>query len=227
MCSGSEEEPVVGQKKKRSRIIMDDSDSDNENVETPKKSHKKHKSKKLKLKSDEESSPEKRHTSSPKKSSHHHHSKKAKRESRDSSSRERKEKAGKSLESFAFEKSTGSEKSADKGTPKVKNESSKLGTETITRWVHEKLDFLKPDKIRDVNKNRPGHPEYDAKTLHVPKEYLNSLTPAMRQWWILKSRHLDSVLFFKVGKFYELYHMDATVGVNHLGFSYMKVCLVV
>lgn len=44
----------------------------------------------------------------------------------------------------------------------------------------------------------------------------------MRQWWILKSKHFDSVLFFKVGKFYELYHMDAVIGVNHLGFSYMK-----
>lgn len=39
----------------------------------------------------------------------------------------------------------------------------------------------------------------------------------------MKSSHFDCVLFFKVGKFYELYHMDAAVGVNELGFSYMKV----
>lgn len=39
----------------------------------------------------------------------------------------------------------------------------------------------------------------------------------------MKSAHYDCVLFFKVGKFYELYHMDAAVGVNELGFSYMKV----
>ncbi|XP_068619539.1 probable DNA mismatch repair protein Msh6 isoform X2 [Battus philenor] len=38
----------------------------------------------------------------------------------------------------------------------------------------------------------------------------------------MKSAHFDCVLFFKVGKFYELYHMDAAVGVNELGFSYMK-----
>lgn len=39
----------------------------------------------------------------------------------------------------------------------------------------------------------------------------------------MKSSHYDCVLFFKVGKFYELYHMDAAVGVNELGFTYMKV----
>lgn len=46
---------------------------------------------------------------------------------------------------------------------------------------------------------------------------------AHKQWWEMKSSHYDCVLFFKVGKFYELYHMDAAVGVNELGFSYMKV----
>lgn len=38
----------------------------------------------------------------------------------------------------------------------------------------------------------------------------------------MKSKAMDCVLFFKVGKFYELYHMDADVGVNELGFTYMK-----
>lgn len=44
----------------------------------------------------------------------------------------------------------------------------------------------------------------------------------MRQWWSIKSQNYDSILFFKVGKFYELYHMDADVGVSELGFTYMK-----
>lgn len=102
---------------------------------------------------------------------------------------------------------------------------SKPNTSTMamTKWTHENLEFLQPDKIRDINKNRPNHPEYDSRTLYVPESYLNTLTPAMRQWWVLKSKHYDAVLFFKLGKFYELYHMDATVGVNHLGFTYMRV----
>lgn len=43
----------------------------------------------------------------------------------------------------------------------------------------------------------------------------------MAQWWTLKSNHFDCVLFFKVGKFYELYHQDAIVGINELGFNSM------
>ncbi|XP_048477916.1 probable DNA mismatch repair protein Msh6 [Plutella xylostella] len=89
-------------------------------------------------------------------------------------------------------------------------------------WVHCKLDWLKPAKIRDAEKRRPDHPDYDARTLYVPPEFLKAQTPAHRQWWEMKSSHFDCVLFFKVGKFYELYHMDAAVGVSELGFSYMK-----
>lgn len=44
----------------------------------------------------------------------------------------------------------------------------------------------------------------------------------MRQWWNIKCNHADTILFFKVGKFYELYHMDAVVAVQELGLVYMK-----
>ncbi|KFM67798.1 DNA mismatch repair protein Msh6, partial [Stegodyphus mimosarum] len=44
----------------------------------------------------------------------------------------------------------------------------------------------------------------------------------MKQWWDMKSDHFDTVLFFKVGKFYELYHMDAAIGVKELGLVFMK-----
>ena len=89
-------------------------------------------------------------------------------------------------------------------------------------WDHEKLDFLKKENIRDSKKRSPDHAEYDPQTLYVPESFLNSLTPAMRQWWVIKSQNYDSVLFFKVGKFYELYHWDAAIGVKELNFSFMK-----
>ena len=44
-------------------------------------------------------------------------------------------------------------------------------------WPHLKYDFLQPDKIRDINKNRPDHPNYDPKTVHVPLDFLDKLTP--------------------------------------------------
>ena len=39
----------------------------------------------------------------------------------------------------------------------------------------------------------------------------------------MKSENYDTVLCFKVGKFYELYHMDAIVGAKELGIQFMKV----
>lgn len=44
----------------------------------------------------------------------------------------------------------------------------------------------------------------------------------LRQWWDLKQRNFDVMLFFKVGKFYELYHMDAVIAVKELGLTFMK-----
>lgn len=43
----------------------------------------------------------------------------------------------------------------------------------------------------------------------------------MAQWWKLKSDYFDCIFFFKVGKFYELYHHDAVIGVRELNFSFM------
>lgn len=44
-------------------------------------------------------------------------------------------------------------------------------------WLHKKLEFLKPKKIKDINGHKADHPDYDPKTLFVPKDYLDGLTP--------------------------------------------------
>ena len=38
----------------------------------------------------------------------------------------------------------------------------------------------------------------------------------------MKSKHYDAVLFFKVGNFYDLYHMDALLAAKELGITLMK-----
>lgn len=115
-------------------------------------------------------------------------------------------------------------------------------------WPHLKLPFLQPDKIRDGQRRLKSDPNYDPKTLYVPEDFKNSLTPVswfnfsklflstvggninysffpqgVRQWWELKSQNFDVVLFFKVGKFYELYHMDAVLAANELNLTFMRV----
>ncbi|RWS30600.1 DNA mismatch repair protein Msh6-like protein, partial [Leptotrombidium deliense] len=97
-----------------------------------------------------------------------------------------------------------------------------LNTKADASWPHLQFEFLKAEKIRDANKRRPSEPDYDPKTLYVPHDFLRKQTPAHKQWWEMKSQHFDTVLFFKVGKFYELFHMDAVIGYNELNLTHMN-----
>ena len=69
----------------------------------------------------------------------------------------------------------------------------------------------------------PSNPRSISLLLYPPLSLL-SLSPSLqRQWWQFKSQHLDKVLLFKMGKFYELFEMDAHVGAKELDLQYMKV----
>ncbi|XP_042298035.1 DNA mismatch repair protein Msh6 isoform X1 [Sceloporus undulatus] len=96
------------------------------------------------------------------------------------------------------------------------------GGDTPAVWEHDKIEWLQDGKRKDGRRRRQNDPEYDPCTLFVPEDYLRNCTPGMRKWWELKSQNFDCVIFYKVGKFYELYHMDAVVGVNKLGLVFMK-----
>ncbi|CAK7348409.1 unnamed protein product [Dovyalis caffra] len=85
----------------------------------------------------------------------------------------------------------------------------------------EKFPFLGGERM-DATRRRPGDVDYDPRTLHLPPEFVKSLTGGQRQWWEFKSKHMDKVLFFKMGKFYELFEMDAHVGAKELDLQYMK-----
>ncbi|KAJ0987201.1 hypothetical protein J5N97_005557 [Dioscorea zingiberensis] len=85
----------------------------------------------------------------------------------------------------------------------------------------EKFRFLGEGR-KDAHGRRPGDSDYDPKTLYLPQEFLRSLSGGQRQWWEFKSKHMDKVLFFKMGKFYELFEMDAHIGAKELDLQYMK-----
>uniref|UniRef100_A0A2N9H285 DNA mismatch repair protein n=1 Tax=Fagus sylvatica TaxID=28930 RepID=A0A2N9H285_FAGSY len=84
-----------------------------------------------------------------------------------------------------------------------------------------KFRFLGEER-RDAKRRRPGDANYDPRTLYLPSDFLKSLSGGQRQWWEFKSKHMDKVLFFKMGKFYELFEMDAHIGAKELGLQYMK-----
>lgn len=82
--------------------------------------------------------------------------------------------------------------------------------------------WLQLRNIRDSNGTRPLDPCYDPSTIWVPssnsreaKEERMHFTPAMEQYWELKREHFDKLLFFKIGKFYELFYIDAYICQKH------------
>lgn len=85
----------------------------------------------------------------------------------------------------------------------------------------DKFHFLGPDH-RDAKRRRPGDVYYDPRTLYLPPDFLRNLSEGQKQWWEFKSKHMDKVIFFKMGKFYELFEMDAHVGAKELDLQYMK-----
>ena len=66
--------------------------------------------------------------------------------------------------------------------------------------------------LKDKDGNRPGEPNYDSRTVYIPKSAWKDFTPFEIQFWKIKQNHWDTVLFFQKGKFYELYEEDALIG---------------
>ncbi|KAG6723721.1 hypothetical protein I3842_03G222000 [Carya illinoinensis] len=79
-----------------------------------------------------------------------------------------------------------------------------------------KFEWLDPARIKDAKGRRPGDPLYDKKTLYIPPDALKKMSASQKQYWSVKCQYMDVVLFFKVGKFYELYELDAEIGHKEL-----------
>nr|CAD2125517.1 unnamed protein product [Meloidogyne enterolobii] len=136
------------------------------------------------------------------------------------------------IELFNFSNNDGEEIISDQ-KQQSKSSSNVLKTPKSTKASHDgenkdgddhfpHLDFEFLKKPRDAQKRKPTDPEYDSRTLFVPPDFLKQQSPGHQQWWKLKSAHFDTILFFKVGKFYELYHMDAVIAVENLSLVYMR-----
>ena len=70
------------------------------------------------------------------------------------------------------------------------------------RYSAKKFSFMAPDNIRDKEKRRPDHPDYDASKCYIPPDWVKTygISDGQQQWWQFKAENWDSVLLFKVGK---------------------------
>lgn len=61
-----------------------------------------------------------------------------------------------------------------------------------------KFEWLHPSQIKDANGRKPGDPLYDKQTLYIPPDALRKMSASQKQYWDVKCKYMDIVLFFKV-----------------------------
>ncbi|KAI9700930.1 MAG: DNA mismatch repair protein msh6 [Bogoriella megaspora] len=99
---------------------------------------------------------------------------------------------------------------ARKAPPPTKDTGEKKKQKAHTTEPEKRYPWLA--EIKDADRNPPGHPDYDPRTIYVPPMAMQKFSPFEKQYWEIKQKFWDTIVFFKKGKFYELYENDATVG---------------
>ncbi|KAI8904067.1 muts domain V-domain-containing protein [Gorgonomyces haynaldii] len=105
---------------------------------------------------------------------------------------------------------TDSSSFTERSTPRSTSEKKQQRNKEFKERNEERYQWLL--NIKDAQMRSSDDPEYDPRTLHIPMQAWNKMTPFERQFWEIKSKHWDMVVFFKKGKFYELYEKDADIG---------------
>ena len=105
--------------------------------------------------------------------------------------------------------------------------------------------WMRPENLLDKNKRRPSDPEYDQTSLWVPDQagieakakaakkagkpdtsdvIRNGklFSPMFAQYWTVKQDNFDSVVMFKVGKFYEIFFYDAAIANRVCDLQWMR-----
>jgi DNA mismatch repair protein MSH6 len=104
--------------------------------------------------------------------------------------------------------------SANDRAPEKKKKSFQAAVNALTGKGKDKDEARRPwlANIRDADGNSKDHPDYNPRTVFVPAYAWKELSPFETQYWEIKKNLWDTVVFFKKGKFYELYENDATLG---------------
>ncbi|KAK4124556.1 DNA mismatch repair protein Msh6 [Parathielavia appendiculata] len=103
-----------------------------------------------------------------------------------------------------------SEPAARVSLPTPKSTGPKPKPKPHTKEPEERYPWLA--NILDGSKNPPGHPDFDPTSIYIPPLAEKNFSPFEKQYWDIKKNLWDTIVFFKKGKFYELYENDATIG---------------
>jgi len=94
--------------------------------------------------------------------------------------------------------------------PKPKSTSSNAKGKAHTTEPEQRYPWLA--NIRDIDNRAPTDPEFDKSSVYIPPMAWRKFSPFEKQYWEIKQKLWDTIVFFKKGKFYELYENDATLG---------------
>ena len=86
--------------------------------------------------------------------------------------------------------------------------------DTIPFWARK-------DNLRDANMNAPNDKNFDKSTLYIPKDEYKRLKPTMRQYWSIKQNHMDKIVLYRLGRFYETYYDDAVICHKELDLAWV------
>ncbi len=72
------------------------------------------------------------------------------------------------------------------------------GTFDYDDFTDQTPEWAKKENAHDSNGRDRRNPDYDPTTLYVPPEFWSNkrLTPAMRQYWEIKSQNNDKIVLF-------------------------------
>ncbi|ODV96572.1 hypothetical protein PACTADRAFT_74210 [Pachysolen tannophilus NRRL Y-2460] len=103
---------------------------------------------------------------------------------------------------------------ANNNKPKTAHAPSKTlsARQNFTKENEERYKWL--IQIKDAEGRLESDPEYDPRTLYIPSSAWAKFTPFEKQYWEIKSKMWDCIVFFKKGKFFELYEKDADLAHN-------------
>ena len=79
--------------------------------------------------------------------------------------------------------------------------------------------YLSRNRTRKIQKETKAKTYFFSYTISMNQEDLESLTPAMQQYYDIKKDYQDSILFFRMGDFYEMFESDAQIAHKILGIT--------
>lgn len=85
-----------------------------------------------------------------------------------------------------------------------------------TKIKDTRYEFLL--NIRDKEGRHVNDADYDNTTLYISDHDFYKMTPFEKQFWEIKKDYWDTIVFFKKGKFYELYEKDADIASSLFNF---------